>query len=417
MKILFITDNFPPEYNAPATRTYEHCREWIKAGAEITVLTCAPNFPNGEVFKGYKNAFRREEWMDQIRVIRVWTYITKNEGFLKRILDYFSFGFSSFLAGLFIRTDIIIATSPQIFSAVSGRLLSFCKRKPWVMEVRDLWPESIVAVGAMRSNSLGYRMLEKLEKGLYRSADKIIPVTDSFKTHLAQRGINADKMFVVKNGVDLNNFYPRPKDETIEARLHLKDKFVIGYLGTHGMAHGLEFILRSIKKIEDKGIHFLFIGDGAEKNQLKSIKEELQLDTVTLLDAIPKEKVAQYLSVVDVALVNLRKSSTFTTVIPSKIFESAAMGIPLLLGVDGEVRNLIETYNAGLYFEPENEKQFIDAVNSIRIPSNLDRYKAGTQNLAQAFDRKFLAGEMFKEIKKIQAGRSKPLSVRKSTIN
>jgi glycosyltransferase involved in cell wall biosynthesis len=401
MKILFITDNFPPEYNAPATRTYEHCREWVKAGAEITVLTCAPNFPNGEVFKGYKNTLRKEEWIDQIRVIRVWTYITKNEGFLKRILDYFSFGFSSFLAGLFVRTDIIIATSPQIFSAVSGRILSFCKRRPWIMEVRDLWPESIVAVGAMTSNSFGYRMLEKMEVGLYRSADKIVLVTDSFKANLIQRGISPDKMVVIKNGVDLNSFYPRPKDETLSAQLLLKDKFVIGYLGTHGMAHGLDFILRSIKKIDDEGIHFLFIGDGAEKLHLKAWKEELHLRNVTLLDAIPKEKVAQYLSMVDVALVNLRKSLTFTTVIPSKIFESAAMGIPLLLGVDGEVRSLIEAYDAGLYFEPENEKQFIDAVESIRIPSNLERYKAGAQNLASAFDRKFLAGEMYKEIEKM----------------
>ena len=149
MKILFLTDNFPPEVNAPATRTYEHCREWIRQGAEVTVITCTPNFPQGKVYKGYTNKPYQQEMMDGIHVIRVWSYITANEGFIKRTLDYISFSVTSFLAGLFQQADIIIATSPQFFTALSGRTLSFWKRKPWIMEVRDLWPESIKTVGAM----------------------------------------------------------------------------------------------------------------------------------------------------------------------------------------------------------------------------------------------------------------------------
>ncbi|MGK2864632.1 MAG: glycosyltransferase family 4 protein, partial [Chitinophagaceae bacterium] len=336
------------------------------------------------------------------RVIRVWSFITKNEGFIKRILDYFSFGVSSFMAGLFIKTDIIIATSPQIFSAVSGRTLSFFKRKPWIMEVRDLWPESIVAVGAMSSKSFGYRMLERMEKNLYRRAQKIVVVTDSFKTNLIRRGISDNKITVIKNGVDLKAFYARPRDEKLAAQLGLENKFVVGYIGTHGMAHGLDFILRSVKKIEDKEIHFLFIGDGAEKNNLRTLKEELQLHNVTMLDAIPKDMVAQYLSIVDVALVNLRKAETFMNVIPSKIFENAAMGIPVLLGVDGEVRDLIQTYDAGVYFEPGNEIQFIKAINDIRESVQLAKYKAGAINLASAFDRTRLAENMFMEIQAVK---------------
>ena len=140
MRILFLSDNFPPEVNAPASRTFDHCREWVKAGAEVTVVTCAPNFPQGKVYPGYKNKLWQTEMMDGIRVIRVWTYMVPNKGFIKRTLDYISFSVTGFLAALFVKTDVIVATSPQFFTALAGRTLSWWKRKPWVMEVRDLWP-------------------------------------------------------------------------------------------------------------------------------------------------------------------------------------------------------------------------------------------------------------------------------------
>ena len=160
MRILFITDNFPPEHNAPATRTYEHAVEWVKKGHNVTIITGAPNFPKGKVFHGYKNSLITKELINGVRVLRVWTYISSNKGFLKRIIDYISFGVSSFIVGLFIKTDIIVATSPQFFTAISGRLLSFFKIKPWIMEVRDLWPESIAAVGAIKKSSLIFKILE-----------------------------------------------------------------------------------------------------------------------------------------------------------------------------------------------------------------------------------------------------------------
>ena len=180
MKLLFLTDNFPPEVNAPANRTYEHCKEWVKEGVDVTVITCAPNFPKGKVYPGYRNKLYQSEVMDGIKVIRVWSYITANEGFIKRILDYISFAVMAFFAGLFVKTDLIVATSPQFFTAVAGRWLAFFKRKKWVFEVRDLWPESIIAVGAMKRNR-AIRFFEWIEKRLYKSADHIIVVTDTFK--------------------------------------------------------------------------------------------------------------------------------------------------------------------------------------------------------------------------------------------
>ena len=215
MRILFLTDNFPPEFNAPASRTYAHCKEWVEQGADVTVITGAPNFPKGKVFEGYKNKLRQEEWIDGIRVIRVWTYIAANEGFIKRIVDYNSFMISAIFAGLFIKTDLIIATSPQFFTAIAGRWLSILKRKKWIMEVRDIWPESIKAVGAMKSNFI-MRYFEYLERRMYKTAYKIVTVTDSFKKQLIEKhNIPSSKIGVFKNGIDDSLFQPSPKNQEI----------------------------------------------------------------------------------------------------------------------------------------------------------------------------------------------------------
>jgi len=170
MHILFLSDNFPPEVNAPASRTFEHCREWVKLGHQVTVVTCAPNFPSGKVFGGYENKLWQQEVMDGIRVIRVWSYITANEGFLKRVLDYVSYMAMAVLASFFVRkVDVVIGTSPQFFTACAAYLVGLCKRCPWVFELRDLWPESIRAVGAMKESRV-LDWLEKLELFLYRKA-------------------------------------------------------------------------------------------------------------------------------------------------------------------------------------------------------------------------------------------------------
>lgn len=401
MKVLFLTDNFPPEVNAPATRTYEHCREWIRQGAEVTVITCTPNFPQGKVYKGYTNKPYQQEMMDGIHVIRVWSYITANEGFIKRTLDYISFSVTSFLAGLFQQADIIIATSPQFFTALSGRTLSFWKRKPWIMEVRDLWPESIKTVGAMKDNPI-IRYFEWEEKKCYRLADKIVVVTDSFKKRLEEKNVIPNKIEVIKNGVDLTRFSPTAKDEKLLEELNLKGKKIIGYIGTHGMAHKLDFILQCAANMEGKNnYHFLFIGAGAEKKNLLKLKEQLKIMNVTMLDPVSKQEVKRYISILDIALINLRKSELFTTVIPSKIFENAGMEIPILMGVNGEARQIVESYQAGLCFEPESEEDFSQKLHLLLSdPVLYEQCKAGCRKLAHDFDRKQLAKRMLNIIKK-----------------
>ncbi|MHA7108839.1 glycosyltransferase family 4 protein [Sunxiuqinia elliptica] len=393
MRILFLTDNFPPEVNAPATRTYEHCKEWVKQGADVTVITCFPNFPQGKVYDGYQNKRISRENVDGIKVIRVWTYITANEGFIKRTLDYISFSFSAFFAGLFQKTDLIIATSPQFFTALAGRTLSFWKRKPWIMEVRDLWPESIKTVGAMKDN-IFIRYFEKEELWCYRSASKIVTVTDAFKENLVRKGITPEKIHVVKNGANLNLFKPVEKDEQLLNELGLQGKTILGYIGTHGMAHKLDFLADCAKQLENTNYHFLFLGNGAEKQKLVDKVKQEQIKNITLLDSVPKNKVVSYLSIIDIALINLRKSDLFKTVIPSKIFENAAMQIPILIGVDGEARSIVEQYEAGLFYEPENSNDFLDKLETIGTPEQYKKCQEGGLKLAKAFDRKKLANKM-----------------------
>ncbi|WP_136482661.1 glycosyltransferase family 4 protein [Cognatitamlana onchidii] len=397
MKILFLTDNFPPEVNAPATRTYEHCRQWVKEGTDVTVITCFPNFPKGKVFGGYKNKLYQKEIVDGIKVVRVWTFISENKGFIKRILDYVSFMISSFIVGLFIRTDVIVATSPQFFTVISGRWLSFWKRKKWVMEVRDLWPESIKAVGAMQTGPI-IKFFEYLEKSMYRNASKIVVVTDSFKdTLVSQHNIPETKIEIIKNGINNDLFYPSEKNISLLEKLNLKDKFIIGYIGTHGMAHGLDFILKSAKKLNNKRFHFLFLGDGAKKEELLILKESLDLDNVTMLSSVKKNDVASYISIIDVGLVNLKKSDTFMHVLPSKIFELSAMRKPILLGVEGEARKLIEDYNIGIAFLPENEEDFINNLYKIEAMSFSE---TGFKRIVKDFNRNNLASAMLSFISK-----------------
>lgn len=399
MKLLFLTDNFPPEVNAPASRTHEHCREWVKAGVDVTVITCAPNFPQGKLYKGYSNKLWQQEEIDGIRVIRVWSYIAANKGFAKRVLDYLSFGLMGFLASLFVKSDLIIATSPQFFTAVGGYLASIFKRQPWVMEVRDLWPESIRAVDAAKGKEKWLDRMEKLELLLYRKAWKIVVVTDAFKANITKRGIAAEKIAVVKNGVLTDKYFRRDKSSKLLSELGLDNKFVVGYLGTHGMAHKLDFILDCVREAPPH-VHFLFIGGGAEKAKLAARVAKEKYTNVSMLPPVMKNEVPDYLSITDLALVPLRKSDTFKTVIPSKIFENAAMGKPILLGVEGESQEIIEHYQAGLCFEPENKAAFLQALHELSSDDALYRKcQEGCGRLARDFDRRQLASSMLKIIR------------------
>lgn len=408
MHILFLTDNFPPEVNAPASRTFEHCREWVKSGHRVTVITCAPNFPTGKVYAGYRNRIWQSESMEGIQVVRVWSYITANQGFLKRILDYLSFMVSAVAASPFVRgIDLVIGTSPQFFTVCAAYAVSQIKRVPFVFELRDLWPESIKAVGAMK-DSLATEWLEKLELHLYCKAERIISATYSFRRVLAARGIDPRKIDVITNGVDTARFGLRPKDAELTKAIGLEGKFVAGYIGTHGMAHGLETLLRAAAYLRRQPggevFRFLFIGDGARKLELMEAAKDMELDNVVFLDSVPKQDVVKYWSLLDVSIIHLKKSELFNTVIPSKLFESMAMGIPVIHGVAGESAEIVEREGVGVLFEPENDAQLGERLRALQADPN--RHQTLRQNgpaAARHYQRADLAMRMMGILEQILA--------------
>lgn len=399
MHILFLTDNFPPETNAPASRTFEHAREWVAAGHKVTVITCAPNFPHGKVFNGYRNRLWQQEDMAGIRVIRVWSYMTGNEGFALRTLDFISFMFAGFIAALFVRKpDIIVGTSPQFFTVCAAYMAGTLKRVPWVFELRDIWPESIRTVGAIKESKV-LDILERIEIFLYSRADRIVSVTRSFKRSLVSRGIPANKIDVVTNGVDLSRFAPRPKDDQLLHALQLPGKFIAGYIGTHGMAHGLDTLLDAAKLVAAQPgghrFHFILLGDGANKTELVTRARAEQIENITFINSVSKDLVVKYWSLLDVSIIHLRKTPLFKTVIPSKLFECMAMGIPVLHCVKGESAAIVCDEDIGILVEPES------AEDLARSLLRLERDKALHQRLAEngpqaaaKYDRGALATKM-----------------------
>jgi colanic acid biosynthesis glycosyl transferase WcaI len=404
MRILFLSDNFPPETNAPATRLYEHATRWVRDGHEVTVITCAPNFPEGVLFPGYRNAWRQVETIDGIRVVRVKTYITANEGFLKRTLDYMSFMVMAFLMGLLERRpDVIVSTSPQFFCAIGAWALSVAKWRPYVFELRDLWPASIVAVGAMKE-SLAIRVLEWIELFLYRHADAIVSVTESFREDLVSRGIPREKIHVVLNGVDLSRYEPRPRDAALAREFGLEGKFVAGYMGTHGLAHALPKVLEAAERLKGRSdIAFFFAGAGADRARVERIVAERGLTNVKLIPRQPKERMPALWSLCDLALVPLRDDPVFTTVIPSKIFESMGMGVPILMSLpEGEATRIIRRTGSGVCVPPEDSDAMATEIERLAAnPAEVAALRAAALAAAPQFSRDAGAERMAAVLKSI----------------
>lgn len=403
MHILFLTDNFPPEVNAPANRTYEHCGRWVEAGHHVTVITCAPNFPKGKLFPGYRNSLWHAETMNGMRVIRVWTYMTANQGFLRRTLDYMSFMASAAVASLFVRgVDVVIGTSPHIFTPCAAFVAGWLKSVPFVFELRDLWPASIRAVGAMKDTPL-LRLLERLEMFLYRRASCIVSVTQSFRRDLVSRGIDPTKIAVVTNGVDTLKFRPQARNAYLAATHGLQGRFVAGYIGTHGMAHSLETLLRAAARLrthpEGRDVVFLFLGDGAEKSKLEQLAEKMELDNVRFIDTVAHEAVTQFWSLLDLLIIHLRKSEVFKTVIPSKLFESMSMGVPVLLGVEGEAAEIVRQEDCGRVFEPESVDALCEELLDLKRQVGLrEHYWRNALGAVRRYDRRALALSMLAEL-------------------
>lgn len=408
MRIHFLSDNFPPETNAPANRTYDHVRRWVEAGHDVTVVTGVPNFPRGKVFDGYRNRPYQRETMDGIDVVRVWTYIAPNEGFVRRTLDYVSFMVGATVASLAgPKPDVVIATSPQFFTALAGIAVGALRRTPWVLEIRDLWPESIVAVGAMRNRHV-IRALEGLAGALYDRADLLVPVTDAFRRHLLEHGVPDDRILVVTNGIDASTVRVDGERQETRRRYGIPEHaFAVGYIGTVGMAHGVDTLVDAARSAAgDASIHFVAMGEGADKARVRELADRHGLSNLTLLDGAPRQEAFRVLDALDTSLVMLIDTPLFETVIPSKIFESMALGKPIVLGVRGESRRIvIDECRAGIAFPPGNAAALLAAVRRLQSDPALygELARNGRIAVERSYGRTTLAARMLAGIEAMLA--------------
>ncbi len=413
MRILFLSHYFPPEGNAPASRVHALCKRWVRAGHDVTVVTCVPNVPAGRVYAGYRNKLWQRETIDGIEVVRVWTYLAPNKGTVRRIANYVSYMVSATLRCVCLkRPDVVIATSPQFFCGWAGVLVSRLKRRPLILEIRDIWPESISAVGAMRRGRL-IRFLEWLELKLYAAATHIVTVGQGYRQQLIKKNIASDAISVVTNGVDRDVFSPRPPDTQLVTQYHLSGKFICSYIGTIGMACGLEVILRAGQLMKQRGrndIRFLLVGDGAVRETLQDQAQQMGLDNVVFVGRQDKGLMPAFLSISGCCLVHLRGTDLFKTVLPSKIFEAAAMARPIVLGVQGEAAQLVQRSGGGVCIEPENATQLADAVLQLADDPALAEQlgQAGHDFMTQHHDRERLAAHYLAIVERISGLRTDP---------
>ncbi|QQL44305.1 glycosyltransferase family 4 protein [Sulfuriroseicoccus oceanibius] len=414
MKVLFLCHYYPPEGNAPATRVGALARRWVEAGHEVTVITCAPNVPDGVVYPGYANRLLPQtSVVDGVKVVRVWSLLAPNKGTGRRIANYVSYMVTATLKVLTMgRPDVLIATSPQFFCGWAGVLSKWWFRlsRPWtrkpkfILEIRDIWPESIGAVGAL-GNPLVMKLLEWMELRMYAAANHVVTVGNGYKLRLLERGVPEEKMSIVMNGVDRDLLEASTPDPApVRKEWGLKDKFVCAYIGTIGMASGLDVYLRAAKRLKEMGeddVVLLAVGDGAVREDLQQAAAEQGLDNVVFTGRRPKEEMPQLLAATDVCFVHLRKTPLFETVMPSKIFEALGMRRPILIGVDGEARNLVEASGGGVSMEPEDEVQMVERILELkRDPERRAAMgEAGREYVLKNFDRDQLARDYLEVLK------------------
>jgi colanic acid biosynthesis glycosyl transferase WcaI len=397
VNILYISQYFPPEMGAPAARASELARHWADAGHQVSILTGFPNHPTGVVPAEWRSRLRRlmyHQKVGQVDVYRTWLWPLPNRKAHERMRNYASFCVSAAVRGITIpRPDVIIASSPQLLVGLAGWWLAFTRQIPFVFEVRDLWPESLGAVGVAGERSLLHHALARIAGFLYRRADRIVVVTSAFKDYLIHHWrVPALKIDIVENGVETDLFAP---DSVAAAgrrkELNAESRFLVSYIGTLGMAHGLETLLDAAATLQSKAPHvlFLLVGEGSEKERIKSLAQSRGLANVRFLDQQPREKIPSFISASDLCLVLLKKTDVFKTVIPTKMLEYMSCARPVILGVEGQARQILEDAGAGLAIEPENAAAIAAAI--IQLDHNRELAKTlgeqGRSYILQNFSR------------------------------
>ncbi|HSY63425.1 MAG TPA: glycosyltransferase family 4 protein [Terriglobales bacterium] len=397
VNILYLSQYFPPEMGAPAGRVAEMSRLWVEDGHEVTVLTGFPNHPTGVVPREYRRQFRRLVTRDLyhgVNVVRTWLLPLPNRKAYERILNYGSFCISSAATGMLLRKpDVVIATSPQLLVGLSGWWLARLNGVPFVFEVRDLWPESLAAVGMGNEQSALHRGLTKVAEFLYRNCDRLVVVTPAFKDYLIEHSrVPEEKIVVVENGVDSNAFSRVAPNLALRRELDAEGRFVVSYIGTIGAAHGLETLLEAASWVRERmpEVLFLIVGEGADKARMKSLAGSRRLSNVRFVDQQPRETIPAYISASDACIVLLKKAELFKTVLPTKMLEFMSCARPIILGVDGHARKVMEQANAGIFITPQDPTALVEAVMRLASDPALRESmgRNGRQHILRYFSRR-----------------------------
>jgi glycosyltransferase involved in cell wall biosynthesis len=366
VKILYVSQYFPPEMGAPAARAGELSQHWAREGHEVTVLTGFPNHPLGIIHPEYRKPFRHMVAKERVRgakVVRTWLWPLPNRKSYERMLNYASFCISASITGMFVsKPDVVIGTSPQLLVGLAAWWISRIKSAPFVFEVRDLWPESLSAVG-MGDRSLLHSVLGKIAGFLYEHSQHIVVVTPAFKDHLIKYWkVPAEKISVVQNGVETELFRPGNPDQDLRKRWDAEGKFVVCYIGTMGWAHGLDSLVHAAKLLRNSPVVFVLVGEGADKERIVDLAKAKDLNNIRVLGQQPRDQIPNYIASSDACLVLLKKTDVFKTVIPTKMLEFMACGRPVILGVEGQARDILNEAQAGVSIEPEDPADLAEAV-------------------------------------------------------
>ncbi|MBK6541358.1 MAG: glycosyltransferase family 4 protein [Flavobacteriales bacterium] len=409
MRIIFLTQYFPPETGAPQNRLFAMAKALRMKGAEITVLTAMPNYPDMRIQSGYRGRMVVRENMEGLDVHRVWLFVSKGKGLFTRLLNYFSFVFTSALYGLFRlrKTDVLLVESPPLFLGISAMLLARAKGAKLVFNVSDLWPESAVQLGLV-TNALAIGLSERLEMRCYRSAALITGQTQGIVDNIKARCPEKDVLWV-PNGVDLDLIDKARSTPAIRSEYGIpSDSFVVVYTGIFGHAQGLEVVLRAAERIRDRpNVLFLLAGDGPERTGLLAFAKEKVLTNVRFMDTMPRDRALSLVAACDAAVVPLRRNKLFEGAIPSKAFEAMGLGKPLLLGVEGEaLRLFIEEGGAGLAFVPEDDADLARSVLRYLDDPSLRRAhgESGARYVRERFDRHRITDRLWQALVPLAGG-------------
>lgn len=372
---------------APAARAAELARHWAEAGHQVSILTGFPNHPTGVVPPEWRDRLRRLTFRDRVGnvdVFRTWLWPLPNRKSHERMRNYASFCVSASVRGLTLpRPDVIIATSPQLLVGLAGWWIAFSRQIPFIFEVRDLWPESLAAVGVGSHDSLLHQTLARIARFLYDRSDHIVVVSPAFKDRLVEDWkVSADKISIVENGVETELFAPVPSEIVSELRkeLNAEGKFIASYIGTMGNAHGLETLVDAASQLQHHlpRVLLLLVGEGAEKGRIKALAEARGLRNIRFCDQQSREKVPAFISASDACLVLLKKTEVFKTVIPTKMLEFMSCAQPVILGVEGQARQVLLEADAGIAIEPGNAAALVSAIQTVY--SNRESAHAKGQN-------------------------------------